>query len=111
MPTDAQTLTLALALTAGGAVIFAGLTTGLIELLKNIAGGVINGHEQLLAFLLSAVWVIHAVASAVSTNTLTLGFESVFAAFLAWYGIARIAMGIHDDVSRTATPLGGAGQQ
>jgi hypothetical protein len=107
MPTDTTGLSLALALTAGGAVVFAGLTTGIIEILKNIAASIINGHEQLLAFVLSAVWVILAYVSAIQAGALTLDLESGFVGFLAWYGIARIAMGIHDDVSRTAAPLGG----
>lgn len=110
MPTDTETFTLALALTAGGAVLFAGLTTGVIQVFKTVANGIISGHEQLLAFVISAVWVILAMASAVQANVLTLSIESGFAGFLAWYGIARLAMGIHDDVSRTATPLGGTSE-
>ena len=98
MPTDAESLTLALALTAGGAVFFAGLITGVIEIISRVATAVVEGHEQLLALILSAVVVLAAMGAAVQADVLTLDINSIFAGFLAWYGITRIAMGIHDDV-------------
>ena len=51
-----------------------------------------------VALILSALVVILAMASAIQTEVLTLGLESGFAGFLAWYGIASLAMKIHDDV-------------
>lgn len=107
MPTDGQTLTLALALTAGGAVAFAALITGVVEIFKGRIPGV-RGHEQGTALVLAAIVVVAAMASAVQAATLTLGFETVFAGFLAWYGIARLAMGIHDDITSRPGSLTGA---
>lgn len=111
MPTniDPQGLTLAIALTAGGAALFAALITGFVELFKTLLPGLFDGHEQQFAFILSGLVVIAAVASAVTTDMLTITIESVFAAILAWYGIARIAMGIHDDITGASTGLRGGG--
>lgn len=99
MPTDPTILTLALILTAGGAVVAAGLVTGLVQILKTLIPSIVSGAEQRVAFLLSAVIVSVAVASGVQEGVLTLSIASAFGAFLAWYGIARIALGIHDDVT------------
>ena len=106
MPTDTGSLTLALALTAGGAVAFAALITGVVEILKGRVPGV-RGNEQTAALILAAVVVLLAMVSAIQSAVLTLGIESGFAAFLAWYGITRLAMGIHDDITRSPNSLTG----
>lgn len=72
-----EDLTLAVVLTAAGATASAALITGPIA----------------IAFLLSALLVAVAV---VSVGVFTPA--ALFAAFLAWFGIAQIAMGVHDTV-------------
>lgn len=90
-------LTLALVLTAGGATATAAVITGLIAMAKNLAvigPRIDDGNEPTVAFVLAAVVVILAY---VSVGVINPG--SGFAAFLAWYGIAQIAMGTHDTVA------------
>lgn len=99
MPTDATTLTLALILTAGGAVGAAAIVSGVVEMLKNLAPTIIGGKEQVTAFFLSGLLVIVAEASAFQSGAITLNIASLFGGFMAFYAIARIAMGIHDDVT------------
>ncbi len=93
-------LTLASVLTAAGAVSAAALVSGIVEILKRVLP--VIGRRQLepvLAFAFSGALVV-AAWSASGDRTA----ESAFAALLAWYGIARVAMGIHDDV--TGAPSG-----
>lgn len=99
-------LTLALVLTAGGATAAAALVSGVVQLLKQL-GSFLNGRERLAAFILSGLLVVVAVASAVQNGTLVLDIASVFAAVLAWYGIARLSMAVFADVSREANSLTG----
>jgi hypothetical protein len=88
-------LTLANVLTAGGAVATAALITGLIEIVKKLLPIVgARSWEPLLAFVFSLVIVVLAFAS---TGAQTI--EGAFWAFLAWFGIATISMGIHDQVT------------
>ena len=92
-----MTLHLADILTVAGAVGSAALITGLIALLKNLGrpGAWIDaGNEPIVAFLLSAILVVVAFVD-VGTRTP----EGAFTAFLAWYAIATIAMGVHDQVA------------
>lgn len=99
-----EDLTFAVVLTAAGATASAALITGLIAIAKQlvIIGPWIDAaREPTVAFVLSAMLVIVAV---VSVGTLTA--EALFAAFLAWFGIAQIAMGVHDTV-KSATTGGG----
>jgi hypothetical protein len=106
MPTDETTLTLAIVLTAGGAVLASGLITGLVQILKQL-GSFLNGRERLTAFTLSAVLVVVAFAAGVSDGTLTVNLASGFAAFLAWYGIARLSMANWADVTGEPNSLRG----
>ena len=106
MPTDPSSLTLALVLTAGGATASAAVITGLIAMLKNLSAGSFTlgtwidaKHEPTVAFLLSAALVAVAYV-AVGDYTVTTGFG----AFLAWFGIAQIAMGVHDTQAALAAP-------
>jgi hypothetical protein len=94
-----EEFTLALVLTAGGAAASSALITGLIQLVKQLPGvgdALDNGREKLAAFGLSAALVI----AALTTSGVVIDAASVFGAFLAWYGIARLSMGIYDDVTR-----------
>lgn len=93
-----EDLRFAVVLTAAGATASAALITGLIAIAKQVVviGPWINAdREPTVAFVLSALLVAVAV---VSVGTFTL--EALFAAFLAWFGIAQIAMGVHDTVKR-----------
>ena len=101
-------LTLDLVLTAGGAVAAAALITGLIQLVKQLPGvGTVleNGKEKLAAFSLSAALIVFAAAA---TGAVT-DFGTGFAAFLAWYGIARLSMGIYDDATNVTAKVKGQG--
>lgn len=105
MPSD-ETLTLALILTAGGAVVASALVTGLVQLLKQL-GSLLNGRERLAAFILSAILVVIAFVSGVNDGTLTLSLPTGFAAFLAWYGIARLSMAVYADATGEPNSLRG----
>lgn len=97
MNTNLDEVTLGLALTAAGAVVMAALITGIVEILSRTITP-IQGHEQGLTLVLAGVVVAAAVFDAVNQDLLELSVASIFAAVVAWYGIARVAMGIHDDV-------------
>jgi hypothetical protein len=100
-----EDLTFAVVLTAAGATASAALITGLIAIAKQlvVVGPWIQAdREPTIAFLLSAVLVTVAV---VSVGVFTPA--ALFAAFLAWFGIAQIAMGVHDTV-KSATTRGSA---
>ena len=95
MPTGDAELRLAVALTAGGATIFAGFITVFIEVLKRtfkVIGA--RGWEPALAFLCSAIVVVLAF---VDQNMYTL--NAGFLAFVAWLGIAKLAGVIYDTAS------------
>ena len=99
-----EDLTLAVVLTAAGATASAALITGLIAIAKQlvVVGPWIDAaREPTVAFVLSAALVIGAV---LSVGTFTP--EALFAAFLAWFGIAQIAMGVHDTVKGAMTGRG-----
>ena len=106
MPSDETTLTLALVLTAGGAVVASALITGIVQLLKQL-GNLLDGKERITAFLLSAILVIVAFAAGVQDKSLTISAQAVFAAFLAWYGIARLSMAVYADATGEANGLRG----
>jgi hypothetical protein len=89
-------LTFAVVLTAAGATASAALITGLIAMLKqlvSIGPWIKADREPTIAFVLSAVLVTLAVAT---VGVITPA--SIFAGILAWFGIAQIAMGVHDTV-------------
>ena len=93
-----EELTFAVVLTAAGATASAALITGMIAILKQlvVVGPWINAdREPTIAFVLSAVLVTVAV---ISVGVFTPA--ALFAAFLAWFGVAQIAMGVHDTVKR-----------
>lgn len=84
-------------LTVTGAAASAALITTLIEVLKTAFHSAISGHEQALALLFSLVFVSVAFVDA-AVYTL----PAIFTAFVAWLMIAKVATGIHDEV--TAAP-------
>ena len=99
-----EELTFAVVLTAAGATASAALITGLIAIAKQlvVVGPWIDAaREPTVAFVLSAVLVIVAVFS---VGTFTA--EALLAAFLAWFGIAQIAMGVHDTVKSATSGAG-----
>lgn len=99
-----EDLTFAVVLTAAGATASAALITGLIAILKHlvVVGPWIDAaREPTIAFILSAVLVTVAV---VSVGVFTPA--ALFAAFLTWFGIAQIAMGVHDTVKSVTRGAG-----
>jgi hypothetical protein len=106
MPEDPNSLTLALVLTAAGATAAAAVVSGVVELLKQLWSG-FGGYARLLAFALSALIVVIAYAAGLQDGTLTLTIPSLFGAFLAFYGIARLSMAVYADVSGEANSLRG----
>jgi hypothetical protein len=106
MPTDETTLTLALVLTGGGVVASSLLVTGLVSILKQL-GTFLDGRERITAFFLSAVLVVVAFAAGTADGTLTVNIGSVFAAFLAWFGIARLSMSNYADLTGESNGLRG----
>ena len=106
MPSDETTLTLALVLTAGGAVVASALITGLVQLLKQL-GNFLDGRERMTAFFLSALLVIIAFSAGVQDKSLTISAQAIFAAFLAWYGIARLSMAVYADATKEVNSLRG----
>ena len=107
MPADESALTLSLILTAAGAVAASALVTGIVQILKQL-GSFLDGKERLAAFILSAVLVVIAYAAGLNDGSLTLNIASAFAAFIAWYGIARLSMAVYADVVREPNSLTGA---
>lgn len=98
-PSDTSTFDLALVLTAAGATVAAALITGLIEIIKKLPGvgpALDAGNEPAVAFIFSALLVVVAY---VATAAGVYNVQGAFAAFLAWYGIAQISMGVHDNVA------------
>lgn len=97
---DGTALTLALVLTAGGATASALLISGIIQLLKGlptVGAWVGGGNEGLVAFVLSAALVIFAFSG---TLVGPITAEGIFAALLAWFGIAQIATASHDTAAK-----------
>ena len=94
-------LTLAAILTPGGAVAGAALITGLIAILKSLngVGQYLTGNEPTVAFALSAILVMLAFWQAGPFTP-----AGAFGAFLAWFGIAQIAMGVHDTIKSVTAP-------
>lgn len=107
MPPGAEQLTLALILTAAGVTVTAALVTGIVELFKNLV--TLDGHERQAAFGVSAVLVILAYLSVTiwAQPPIGIAIETLFAAFLAWYGIARLAIAHYSDVKREPNSLTG----
>jgi hypothetical protein len=98
-----EDLTLTVVLTAAGATASAALITGLIAIAKQlvVVGPWINAdREPTIAFILSVLLVVVALSVGVFTPV------ALFGAFLAWFGIAQIAMGVHDTVKSATAGAG-----
>lgn len=95
---DLPPFALASVLTIPGAAMAAATITGTIEVLKTTFTVIATRHlEQEIALLLSMILVIFAALDAHVTT-----LPGAFTVFLAWLAIAKIATGIHDEV--TAAP-------
>ena len=105
MPPDTDaTLTLALILTAAGVTPAAALVTGLTSLFATLIPGELSTYaKRLIAFVLSAVLVVIAYVG----TGVVLSLVTAFGAFLAWYGIARLAIATYDDVKAKPNSLTG----
>lgn len=106
---DIGNLTPADILTPAGFVTTAALVSGLTEVLKRLVG-IVTGNEQATAALLTIVLVGAALASQASANPpadfgawIGWGFTGV----MAWYGILRVAMSLHDDAAQAPRSLTG----
>lgn len=100
---EVSSLTLAAVLTAAGAVATATLITGLVAVLKNVPmfGAWLDaGNEQLVSLLLAGVIVVMAVVDAHWT-----GLAALFQAFVTWYGIAALTIGIHAAGTKLTQPV------
>jgi len=71
----------------------------MLKRLVGVGDWISADRESTVAFILSAVLVVGAV---LSVGVFTPA--SIFAAFLAWFGIAQIAMGVHDTVKSAIAP-------
>jgi hypothetical protein len=94
-------ITLADVLTPAGFVAAAALVTGLVEIAKRLFRH-LSGNEATAAAILAALLVCSAYYDA-HVFTLQTGFVAV----IAWYGITRLAMGIHDDATAAPNSLTG----
>ncbi|MCC6619484.1 MAG: hypothetical protein IT341_10660 [Chloroflexi bacterium] len=95
-------------------VTISGFVSGLVEVVKRLVPGLVTGREQQAAALLAVLFVGLGVVTSVSTTPpvdVTGWVAVVLAALAAWYGILRLAMGIHDDVVRAPNSLTGANAQ
>lgn len=106
---DINSLSPADILTPVGFAVAAGLVTGLVEIGKRLTNA-LTGREQVAAATLTALLVVTAVADVITTTPASElgGFIGLgFTAVLSWYGILRIAMGIHDDAAQKPNSLTG----
>ena len=83
-------ITLSLALTAGGAAVFAALIASAIEVLKRTFA-FIKGWEVKLSFALSAAVTVAAWYDAGVRTA-----DSVLLALIAWFAIAKLAGAVYD---------------
>lgn len=100
---------LAIFLTAAGAVGGAAVVWAIIDFLKKLVPGVIDGHERVAAFVGSALLIVLSFYSGLIEvpPTQTIDLYSILGLLIAWYGIARLAMATHDDVNAYPNSLTG----
>lgn len=94
-------ITLADVLTPAGFVAAAALVTGIVEIFKRLFSR-LSGNEAAAAAVLAAILVCTAYLDQ-HVYTIASGFVAV----ISWYGITRLAMGIHDDATRAPNSLTG----
>ena len=96
-------IALADVLTIAGAVAAAGLITTLVEVLKRsipVIGA--RSWEQALALVFSMILVTLAFV-----DQHVYALDAAFSAFIAWLAIAKLASGIHDEVTRAPGSFSG----
>lgn len=94
-------------LSPAGFVATAALVTGLVELFKRLATTIMDGREQVAAAVLGGALIGLAMIDKAGTTPLVLG--DILVAAMAWYGITRLALGIHDDAAQKPGSLTGPG--
>ncbi len=102
---DLNNLTLAALLTTTGAAVVAGFITGLVAVLKNLIPWIDAGNEPRAVAVLAALVVLLLAVSAVQGGSFTFGVPLILAVVLGWYGVTRLAMAIHDDVTQAPRSL------
>jgi hypothetical protein len=108
VPTDeTASVSLALVLTAAGAVGASALVTGLVQLVKTLFPKLTAGRSRVMAFALSYLLVAVAVAEAFQSNALSVSIPALFGAFVAGYGIARLSIANFADVVSEPNSLTG----
>lgn len=116
-PTQLGADALAALATGAGAPVWAAVIMYIIETLKSIAPGFIDGHERVGAFILAGLLEVLAVLTALQIipPRVDLSVPGLLLAFLSWFTVARLAMALHDDKegkpgsiagSPNATPVG-----
>lgn len=102
-------LTLALVLTAGGAVVGQAIVAAVVQFLKSVPFIPTAGRERVWAFIVSAVLVATAYlgTTVLAQPPVAVSFLGLLAAILAWFNISRGAMAIYADVTREPNSLTG----
>lgn len=109
---------IAFLLTAAGATVASGIIWAAIDFLKmSPLNFLVDGRERLAAFVGSGLVVLFAIIVGLlevpprypiaSALDIVMLFVS---ALIAFYGIGRLAMGIHDDVNKRVNSLTGKTQ-
>lgn len=102
--------TLAIFLTAAGAVAGAAVVWAAIDFVKlTPLAWLVAGRERIAAFVGSAVLIALSFYSGLISipPTQTIDLYSVIGVVIAWYGIARLALATHDDVAKYPNSLRG----
>lgn len=103
-PTQLGPAALAALATGVGAPAWAAAVMLVIDTIKSVPEFAtrINGHEKLMAFVLSALVVVAAfvVALQVSPPVAELSVGGFVLAGMSWFTVARLAMALHDDKSQ-----------
>lgn len=102
---DLNSLTLAALLTTTGATVVAGFVTGLVTVLKNLIPWVNAGNEPRVAAILAAAIVLLLAVAAVQAGAFVVGVPLILAIVFGWYGVTRLSMAIHDDVTQAPRSL------
>jgi hypothetical protein len=99
--------------TGAGAPVWSLLIMGLIDTVKAVPEfrRIVDGHERLAAFLLSAVVTAAAFAVGLSIvpPTTNLSIFGIVLAVLSWFTVARLSMALHDDKEKAPGSLTAAG--
>lgn len=109
MPDQDIAITLALVLTAGGAVVGQGIVAAIVQFLKGFPGDPIGDHARLAAAIVSGVLVAVAYVTVTVAATPPIGVSllGLIGALLAWFNIARGSMALYADFTREPNSLTG----